>query len=176
MPWPENIIPDTYPTGAGVPVAEIVGNASNLRAGDNPVYALADFYAMYPQFAASGDPPEQPVAAALLQMFINLANASLQEARWHEAWQLAMGFFVAHFATLWLQSMAAAGSPAAAVLKVGEAKGLHTSKSVGDVSVSIDYSAIAADMDGWAAWKLTVFGQQLATMGRLVGMGGMYVW
>lgn len=157
-------------------VMGISSNASNIRIGDNPPYALTDFYAMYPQYGPAGAPPTQPIGEPILQMLINLANASIQEARWHESWKMAMSLFVAHFATLWLQGTAAPGSSAAAVMQAGQAKGLYTSKSVGDVSTSIDYSAVASDLEGWAAWKLTNYGQQLATMGKLVGKGGMYVW
>jgi hypothetical protein len=38
------------------------------------------------------------------------------------------------------------------------------------------FATIADDLEGWAAWKLTTFGQQLATFGKLIGSGGMVVW
>jgi hypothetical protein len=132
---------------------------------------------MYPQFGPDGSTtPKQLIPDPIIQMFIDLAHASIKEARWHGSWKIAMGWFVAHFLTLYLQGLASAGSPAAEVLAAGQAKGLNTSESVGDVSVSIDYNTIAQDLEGWAAWKLTIYGQQLATMGKLVGMGGMYVY
>ena len=28
---------------------------------------------------------------------------------------------------------------------------------------------------GWAAWKLTTYGTQFATLARMVGKGGMYI-
>ncbi|HWQ41317.1 MAG TPA: DUF4054 domain-containing protein [Desulfosporosinus sp.] len=158
-----------------VNVIGIITNASNLRTGENPPYTLEDFLSVYPQFGPDTEGLHL-VPTVILQMYINLANASIQEARYHGAWALCMGFFVAHFATLWLQGMASAGSPAAQVLEAGKAQGLTTSESVGDVSVSTDYSAIANDLDGWAAWKLTIYGQQLATIGKLMGKGGMMVW
>lgn len=151
------------------------GDGSNLRTGTNPPYALSDFTAMYPQFGANAQ-GQYLVPATVIQAYINLANASLQESRWHDSWQLAMGWFVAHFCTLYLQGTADPNSGAGAVLAAGQAKGLDTSQSVGDVSASTDYNAIAKDLDGWAAWTLTIYGQQLATMGKLMGKGGMYVY
>jgi hypothetical protein len=113
--------------------------------------------------------------AMVLQMYINLATASINQARWHSYWKTAIGWFVAHFCTLYLQSMASPGSSAAQVVSAGQARGLMASKGVGDVSVSYDYSSIASDLDGWAQWKLTLFGQQLASIGKLVGKGGTVV-
>jgi hypothetical protein len=111
----------------------------------------------------------------VIQMYINLATASIMQRRWHSYWKIAIGWFVAHFCTLYLESMANPGSSAAQVVAAGQARGLMASKGVGDVSVSYDYNSIAQDLEGWAAWKLTIFGQQLATVGKLVGKGGMMV-
>ncbi len=240
MPYPANILP-LPADGSFLDASSIVGNASNLRAGENPPYNLGDFLSAYPQFGGvsiagvgaltlgsnqitglasvagidlgmlivgSGIPEGATVVAidsiglavtisvsatvsasdvpltfypvmmplVMLQTYLNLANASIQEARYHDAWQLCMGLFIAHFATLWLQGTANPGSSAAQVISAGRALGLDTSESAGDASVSTDYSAVANDLDGWAAWKLTNYGQQLATLGKLVGKGGMVVW
>lgn len=148
----------------------IIGDASNIRTGSNPPFLLADFVAQYPQFVAAVIPD------VIVQMYIDLADACIKEARWHTSWKVAMGLFVAHFCTMYLQGTADPASGAAAVLAAGQAKGLNTSESVGDVSVSMDYNTIAQDLEGWAAWKLTIYGQQLATIGKLVGKGGMYIY
>lgn len=155
-------------------VDQLTATASNVFSGTNPSYALSDFIAMYPQFGpdtAGG----YLVPTIILQMYINLANACVNQARYRSYWAPCMGFFIAHFATLFLQGTASPGSSAAQVLEAGRAQGLTTSESVGDVSVSTDYSTIAASLSGWAAWNLTIFGQQFATIGKMVGMGGMYV-
>jgi hypothetical protein len=153
----------------------IIDDASNLRTGQNPAYVLSDFVAVYPQFGTpQGGSPVVPTV--ILNSFIALAHASIKEARWHDMWSIAMGFFVAHFATLWLQGTTSPTSGANAVLAAGQAKGLNVSESVGDVSVSTDYNAIGQDLDGWAQWKLTLYGQQLASFGKLMGKGNMYVY
>lgn len=153
----------------------IIGIASNIRSGSNPSFTYDDFIAMYPQFGPDAS-DKTTVPQEMVQVYIDLANACILQARWHAYWKVAMGWFVAHFLTLYVQGIADPNSGAAGVLKAGESRGLVASKSVGDVSVSRDYSSIASDLDGWAAWKLTAYGQQLATIGRIVGKGGMYVY
>jgi hypothetical protein len=153
----------------------IIGAASNIRTGSNPAFSFSDFIAQYPQFGPDSN-SIYIIPQPIVQMYINLADVSIKEARWHDYWLIAMGWFVAHFCTLYLQGVSDPNGGAAAALAAGQAKGLNTSESVGDVSVSMDYNTIAQDLDGWAAWKLTIYGQQLATIGKLVGMGGMYVY
>lgn len=153
----------------------LIGDASNIKTGSNPAFSFSEFIGVYPQFGPGLD-NAAVIPQAIVETFLALADASIKEARWHASWKIAMGWFVAHFCTLYLQGMAAAGSPAAMVIESGKSAGLNTSESVGDVSVSIDYNSIAQDLDGWAAWKLTIYGQQLASMGKLIGKGGMYIY
>lgn len=163
----------------------LVSTASNLRGGTNPPYTLDDFYVNYPAYGPREEPAENPddepavtylVDPIIMQMYLDLANNCLQESRWRSYWKIAMGWFIAHFLMLYLQSVVSADSPAAQVIAAGQARGLQTSKSVGDVSVSYDFSTAMADLDGWAAWKMSIYGQQLATAAKLVGKGGAYVW
>lgn len=112
----------------------------------------------------------------VIQMYIDLATACVKQNRYHKHWELCMGWFVAHFVTMYLQSVTDANSTAAQVIAAGRAKGLLVSKSVGPVSAGYDYNLIGQDLDGWCQWKLTIFGQQFASMAKLVGKGGMYVW
>jgi hypothetical protein len=153
----------------------IGGNFSNVRTGTNPSYTLTDFLTQYPQFGQDSN-GNYIVPQGILEMYLSLANACIKQVRWNAYWQQAMGWFMAHFCTLYLQGTANPNSGAAAVLKAGQTRGLETSVSVGDVSTSTDYSIITNGIDGWAAWKLTAYGTQLATIGRLVGKGNMYVW
>lgn len=48
-----------------------------------------------------------PIPIVVTQLYINLANASLVQARWQEQWAIAMGWFVAHYLTLYARSDAA---------------------------------------------------------------------
>jgi hypothetical protein len=143
---------------------------TNIRGGDNPPFDLAEFLSVYPQFGGNSVP--RPV----LKMYRDLADEAIRESRWRAYWKVAMGLFIAHFATLWAQSAADPTGDAGGVLKAGAARGLVASKSVDSVSVSMDYSLLTQDMAGWAAWKLTVFGAQLITLARMAGKGGMQIW
>ena len=44
------------------------------------------------------------IPTTVIQMYLNLAYASLVEARWKEQWYVAMGWFIAHYCTLYAKS------------------------------------------------------------------------
>lgn len=110
-----------------------------------------------------------------LQAYLGMAMTVINEARFKSYWPLAMSCFIGHFCTLYLMSVAqGAGSSAAKVIANAQARGLDTSVSA-DVSVSTDYATVCKGIEGWGSFLLTMFGQQLATLGQMVGRGGMYV-
>src|SRR5690348_12554714 len=117
----------TIENDGSLSAAGIIGDASNIRTGSNPLFALSDFSEMYPQFGPDTN-GNYLVPETVLQMYIDLANASIMEARWHSYWKTAMGWFVAHFCTLYLLGSADPGSSAGKVLASGQAVGLNTSE------------------------------------------------
>lgn len=48
-----------------------------------------------------------PVPVSIIQLYLNLATASLVQARWQEQWTIAMAWFIAHYLTLFARSDAA---------------------------------------------------------------------
>ena len=60
----------------------------------------------------------------------------------------------------------------ASIAAQGLAGGIQASKSVGDVSVS--YAQLTS-LENWGQWNLTKYGQQLATMARVIGSGPMLI-
>lgn len=146
----------------------LIADASNLKIGENPEYTKEDFLAFYPQF-------EGQVSDAVLQSFINLASANINEARWHKSWKFGMALFIAHFLTLYVKTSGTEDEPNTN-LASGNVRGIQTSKSVDGVSVSYDVSSILTEMEGWGSYKLTEYGIQLLTMARLLGKGNMYVF
>lgn len=113
------------------------------------------------------------IPQSVLQAFINLALASLQQQRWLEWWPMGMAWFVDHFATLWLTSNGNTGTTAAAVARSGLALGVIVSQSAGDVSKSIE----PPDLHGFSAsWGLTASGQQFVDTARCIGSGPMLIW
>lgn len=149
----------------------IISAASNLRSGDNPPYTRDDFLAMYPQFMTGtmdGMKKVTPIPMRVIDVWVQVAHASILESRWHELWELAMGLFIAHHLTLFLDATKKNGD--------GMAKGLPASKSAGDLSISYDFGTVSQDMQGWGAYKLTTYGQQLVTLAKTCALGGMGVW
>lgn len=155
---------------AGLDVFGIIAAASNIRTGGNPAYTAEDFLAAYPQFGAGAVP------GVVLAAWLNMAHASIHKNRYHDAWEICMGLYIAHWLTLYMESAVSADDPLQKKIAAGLAKGLQSSKSAGDISVSYDFSSIQEDFAGWGAYKLTAFGQQFVTLARVYAMGGMVVW
>lgn len=147
-----------------------IGAASNILTGTNPAYTRADFLAWYPQFTGN-------ISDAMLDQFIAMADATVQQARWNELWSHGMANYIAHFATLYIEAVGGGdGSTASQVIKSAQAAGLQTSKSVGDVSVSYDFSNSLKGIESWGQWTTTKFGQQFASMAKILTKAGSYVW
>ena len=176
----------------------IISLASNVRGGPNPPYTLADFAEAYPQFFEPPTEPEAPdpdsaesyivdsfeeniielkpvIPMVMMETLLKLAHASIKHLRFRSAWKFCMGLFIAHFVTLYLETMIDPGADPATLAKAGQAGGLMSSKSVDSVSVNYDFSTVASDLDGWAEWKATTYGLQLATFAKMFSMGGMYI-
>lgn len=146
----------------------IVSQASNIKKEEHPEYTKETFLLLYPQFG--GVLPD-----AALDMYVDLGLSCVNYKRFNRMWKAAIGLFIAHFCTLYLQSMQPEGTDASQVLAAASSAGMVTSESADGVSYSRDGSALN-DLNGWAAFKMTTFGVQFATMAKLVGRGGMYVW
>ena len=155
-------------------VLSIASGASNLRTGDNPPFTKEDLYAMYPQFGADSE-GNRVVPEAMIEMYIEVADSLIKEARYHKSWKLCMCLCIAHFLTLYIQGLSDADSGTEGILKAGTVRGLDTSVSVGDVSVSTDYSLTVSNISGYEGWKLTSYGQQLITFAKMYGKGGMMI-
>ncbi len=146
----------------------------NIRARrENPPFTAENFLGFYPQFRTL-------IPDAVLSEFIERANATVKEQQWGTNWKDGMRNYIAHFATLWLMKTggtdACGGVTAQGVIAGAAPRGFQTSKSVGDVSVSTDYSRIEGALGSWQGWGLTLYGEEFARYAKLVGMGGLYVW
>lgn len=161
-----------YPT---TNVSQVISDASNIVTGENPSYALADFLSVYPQFGSDTE-GEVVINPEIIQMYIDLANACIKQARWHSSWKIAMGLFVAHWCTLWLRSTASADEGKDAIIEAGQTQGIITTESVDGVSYSVDATAFMDDLKGYGAWKTTDYGAQLATLAKTYGKGMMLIW
>lgn len=107
----------------------------------------------------------------VLSAYLNLASSALQQVRWQEMWTIAMGLYIAHFCTLWMQSESGPNSTAAQAAVSGLAQGFKVSKVAGDVSVGIK----PIEFNDWGTFALTTYGQQLVTFAKTIGSGGMLI-
>jgi len=110
---------------------------------------------------------------AVISSYIALASASLVQARWQDAWTIGVGLFVAHFLTLYLQSDGITATNAGQVASMGLRQGVITGMGAGSVSKSMQP---VQGLDSWAAWNMTSYGVQLATLAKVVGGGPLLCW
>lgn len=150
------------------------GTASNVPpVGEQGNYTEEMFREDHPEFyREDGGALVPPV---MLGTFLEQTNGSVIPSRWGSMWRLAAGLYLSHFAALYLktfqQSLASAGAAAVNATPAG----LVSSAKMGDTSVSYDNSAVTEGTKEWGTWNATVYGQQLITYARSIGMGGMYV-
>lgn len=161
-------VPCSGGTGAGllVNITSVIQYAGSPTQGGTGAGALIDVT----QISA---PNIVCIPPAVLQMYINLATACLQSARWFDYWPIAMSWFVAHFATLYLRSEGNVGSTAGQIASSGLTRGIMVTKSAGNVQATIE---VPRGLEEWAAWTSTEYGIQLATAAKGIGLGSMYIW
>lgn len=114
--------------------------------------------------------PFMPIVA--IQLYINLAQSSIMQARWLDSWTLAMALFVAHYCTLYLRSESGPNATASQIATSGLEKGITVSKAVGDVSTSAEIISV---FEEWGSFAETTYGTQLITMAQGIAMGPIWV-
>lgn len=164
---PNNIDSEAY-------AQQLVAQASNIKSNTNPNYTVDDFLAIYPQFGQDSK-GNYIVPSTVIQIYIEAAVACINQNRFRSFWKIAIAYYIAHFCTLWLRSSVSADEGKEAVTEAGYTEGVLTGSSVDGVSYSMDVTSAAQDLDGYAAWKSTSFGIQLATLAKQQGKGGMAV-
>ena len=95
-------------------------------------------------------------------------------ARWGSQWRYAAGLYTAHYAALYLKTYSDGSETPAEVAAAAEQQGLVSSATMGDTSVSYDNRVVNAGTEKWGSWNETVYGSQLATLARMLGIGGTY--
>jgi hypothetical protein len=147
--------------------------AANIVGDNVSSYTLDMFKEDFPQFY---DEPGDPlIPPNMLNLFLAMANASVLEDKWFEKWRWAMGMYIAHYGTLYLESYRPFSENAQQAAQAGEITGQVQSASLGDASVSYDTSAAVAATERWGTWNDTIYGQQLVAEAKLIALGGMYV-
>ena len=154
-----------------------IGAAGNIIVGTNPAYALADFLAFYPMFGDidSDGHYDGQVPQVVITAYIALASASLMQARWQEAWPIAMAELIAHFCTLYLRCAGSidVSSPVAKIVASNLQKGIQVSKSEGPLSASIQ---VPAWTDDWGDFQQTSHGMWLLSHLPASVFAGAVIW
>lgn len=151
------------------------GTASNVILTDNPEYTREMFSQNFPAFLFSEDGSvEGSIPIPVFNLFLDMANKSIKYDRYKSLWKYLMGLYIAHYLTLYL--MTQQGEPGAqAALQGSVPRGIATSKSVDGLSISYDMMEVTNDLAGYGTYKLTIYGQQLATLTKNYGHAGMWV-
>jgi len=155
--------------------------ASNIPAyGEKGEYTADMFSSDFPQFYIKTEEEGEAVYTSLvpgtmLDQFIDLANDSVLPSRWGTQWRYAAGLFVAHWSVLYLQTYSDGSPNAQSVASGANQTGNVSMASMGDTTVKYDNGSIDAGTEKWGTWNATKYGAQLATMARMIGIGGMYV-
>jgi hypothetical protein len=113
------------------------------------------------------------VPVPVLNAYIVLASASLFQARWCEMWQVAMGLYVAHYATLWLRSDGDIYNTPGQAAHAGLARGILISASAGPASKSIQP---VTGQEEWGSFTQTSYGNDFVQLARSAGAGMCLLW
>ena len=143
--------------------------AANLtQPGEQGTYSKEMFLEDFPQFT-------DLLPEGILTTFLTQVNDSVLPSRWGSMWRYAAGLYLAHFAAVYLKTYAPESSGAAQAAAKAQPAGVIKSATMGDTQISYDNSAVTIGTEKWGSWNATQYGQQLATLARLVGMGGMWI-
>lgn len=158
-------------------IAYLRGLASGIVDGVPGAYTEAMFLEDYPPFK-NKETGANFIPSGMMQAFLAMVNDIVSPDRWGSQWRLAAGLFVAHFATLYLRTIKGAPEGSASISQAsdsGTLLGIVTSASLGDASVSYDTSSVTQLTGNWGQWNLTAYGQQYASLAKMMCMGGAWI-
>ena len=155
----------------------IFGNPSNVILTDNPEYTLRDFRGIFPIFniSCADDADQDQIPYFVFSFFLSMANACIKEERYKSNWKYFMSLFIAHHLTLYLKANSGDPGIENALKNSTPTIGVAQSKSVDGLSISYEIINAANDLARYGTWNLTLYGQQLVTLTRPYGHGGMWV-
>ena len=158
---------------------ETFRNSSNVITTDNPPYTLEMFQKVFKNFCVEGGivvplDDSEYIPEAVFNLFVGMAQAAIKKDRYKSNWEYLMGLYIAH--NLFLYLKASEGDPGAtSALSSSLPFGIASSKSVDGLSISYDFMGNQEDFAGYGTWKLSFYGQQLITLTKIYGHGGMWV-
>ena len=87
-------------------------------------------------------------------------------------WPIAMGWYIGHFLTLYMQAAGNVNSTPGQIAAQGLEQGITASQSAGSVSFSQENLVY---LQSWGAWTKTAFGTQLISQAQVAGAGAIYI-
>lgn len=157
---------------------EAFEGVSNIILTGNPSYTQEDFTNVFPQFPIGEENKDSDgnyVPQEAFDLFLLMANKAIKYDRYKGSWKYFMSLYIAHMLTLHMQMIVNPDNVnVASALRGALPTGIATSKSVDGLSISYDLLG-ADDLTGYGTWKLTKYGQQLATLTKIYGKPGMWV-
>lgn len=157
---------------------EAFRGVSNVILTDNPQFTQDDFKSIFPIFPIGVENPDENgnyIPEEVFTLFMLMANKAIKYDRYKSSWKYLMCLYIAHMMTLYMQTLTNPEDVSVAnALKGALPTGIATSKSVDGLSISYDLLGTTG-MDDYGTWALTKYGQQLITMTRIFGHGGMWV-
>lgn len=160
--------------------------AANIPApGERGNYTADQFAEDFPEFfrrveTTDEETGETVVAyepllpSATVDRYVDSANSAVLPSRWGGQWRDAAGLYVAHLCALRGQTYADGSASLSAAATNAGSVGVVKTATMGDTSIGYDNSAINAGTEKWGTWNATKYGAQLATMARMIGIGGVY--
>ncbi len=147
----------------------IIAQAANIKTPNSAEdYTSDTFLSAYPQFS-------KVVPDEILEEYTEMALGIVNRKRFGAAWKRAIGLYLAHVLTLYLQTAQPEGAEATDIVSAASSVGMITGESADGVSYSRDTSAVS-DLAGWTDFKTTAYGVQFATLAKLYARGGAYIW
>lgn len=150
----------------------VIAAASNISR-EQGEYLFCMFYEDFPQFFNGGGEPLVP--ESVMRQFIIDANARITPDRWFETWRFACGLYVAHRASMYLKTFREFSNSPSEAADTGARTGIVKRATLGDSSVEYDTGSVIGSTEAWGDLNATSYGQQLASMARIAGLGGSYV-
>lgn len=128
----------------------------------NPIFTRNQFTTFIP---AMREFMETEQGRDIFDAYKPIANSKVFKSMMGDEWYIAMALCIAHYISLWAQNASLAergsGSTVAGVAALGQARGLLTSLSVGEVSKSYDFSHTMLDKGiDTLFWNQTEYGRQ----------------
>ena len=167
---------------------DLFSGASRIILTDNPEYTLEMYRSDFPQIGKfiSDEEADGLVPAPLFNLFLSMANACIKYDRYKTSWRYLMGLYISHFIVLWAMSADSSFDFTSSTTPKDKAAfrsafknalptAFPTSKTVDGLSISYDFQTLESEFAGYGTYRLTPYGQQLITLSKLYGMGGLWV-